>query len=86
MELKALGDPKGMRPSTRRTNLGSADPIGIRVLDDGREAWMVWLPHTQTHAHVVVWIPGDTDFKTVENVVRVNAAGVTEKLLQELES
>ena len=28
----------------------------------------------------------DTDLVTVENVARVNAAGVTEKLLQELES
>jgi hypothetical protein len=35
---------------------------------------------------LVVWVPDDTDFATVENVARFNAAGVTEKLLRELES
>src|SRR5689334_15190024 len=75
-----LGDPKGMRPSTDRPEIPQG-LIGVHPLADGRDAWCTWLPHSQTHVHVVVWVPGDTDFETVENIARVNAAGVTEKLM-----
>lgn len=84
--LKTLGDPQGMRPSTNRTDFGYADPIGKHLLADGRTAWVTWLHHTQTHVHVIVWIPGSSEFETVENIARFNAAGVTERLFKQMES
>ena len=86
MQLKALGDPQRMRPSTRRTDFGYADPIGEHRLADGRVARVTWLEINQTHVHVVVWVPGSPDFATVEHVARFNAAVESEKLLRELES
>ena len=79
-ELKSLSDPKGMRPSIRRMDFGYADPIGVCQLTDGREAWTCWMHHTQTHVHVVAWVPGHPEFATQANVVRVQAARVTESM------
>jgi hypothetical protein len=81
-----LGGPQRMRPSSGRGGFGFADPIGAHELADGREAWVCWLLDTQTHCHVVVWIPGDEPPRVVEHVARVNAAVESEKILQELES
>ena len=73
-----LGGPGGF---------GSDDPIGVYELADGREAWVTWLYDTGTHAHVVVWIPGDEPPRVVEHVVRANASVErAEKILRELES
>lgn len=83
--LKALGDPQKMRPSTNRTDFGFADPIGKHPLADGREAWVLWLHHTQTHVHIVVWIPGSSIFEVVKNVARFNAGTMTEKIFKQLE-
>jgi hypothetical protein len=90
-QSQPLGDPKGMRPSVRRTDFGYSDPIGVHPLDDGREALVTWLPATHTHVHVLVWVcdlaDGPTDDPmAVWNVARFNAAGVSEKLLKEMES
>ena len=82
-QLRTLGDPASMRPSIRRHDFGHADPIGEHQLADGRVAWVTWLHHTGQNCHVVVWVPGSTDFATVENVNRRNAGRVSEKLMRE---
>jgi hypothetical protein len=75
-----------MRPSTRRTDLGSLDPIGEYALADGRTVALVWLPINQTHSHVVAWIVGSADEpEIVPNVARFNAAVASERLLQAME-
>lgn len=84
--LRNLGDPQQIRPSIRRIDFGYGDPIGVHQLTDGREAWVIWTYHTQTHVHVIVWVPGHPEFETIENIARFNAAGRTEFILQQFES
>jgi hypothetical protein len=75
-----------MRPSTRRTDFGSLDPIGEYALANGRTVALVWLPINQTHSHVVAWIVGSAqEPKVVPNVARFNAGVTSERLLQALE-
>ena len=38
-QSETLGDPKGMRPSVRRTDFGSTDPIGVHSLADAARRW-----------------------------------------------
>lgn len=83
--LQNLADPVGIRPSLRRTDFGFANPIGIHPLSDGREAWVLWVYTSKTHVHVIVWVPGGSEFVTLENVARFNAAHQSELILQQFE-
>jgi hypothetical protein len=71
----------------RRTGLDHADPTGECVLADGRAARAIWVPISETHYHIIVWIPGSDDQpEVVPHVACVNAAVETEKLLHAMES
>lgn len=85
--MKVLGDPKGMRPADRRFALSPScyDTVGEYELDGGRVVWVTWLPTGSTHTHIVVWDEAAI-LSTRFNVVRVQAAPTTEKLLRELEA
>jgi hypothetical protein len=78
----------GMRPSTRRSGFTYDDPIGEYQLSNGRTIQVVWLAINQTHDNIVAWEIGanPAPMKTVDNVVRVQCAPATEKLLEEFES
>ena len=78
------GDPQGMRPAKRRLEFGSG-AIGEYVLANGKTVWLTWLATGQTHTHIVIW-DEDAILGTENNVVRVQAAPTTERMLVQLES
>lgn len=79
---EVLGDPQGTRPATGWT----AELVATRDLDDGRTARIAWLYASQTHVHVIVWVPESGLLAVRENIARFNAARVAEKILREMES
>lgn len=80
--VPVLDDPKGMRPSTGY----AAELTASRLLADGRTARVAWLYDTQTHVHVIVWVPGEGAVGVVEHVPRFHAGRESETLLKALES
>ena len=53
MQNKTLGDPKNMRPSTRRLGFSGDDPIGEYKLRNGRMVQVIWLTIDQTRCNIV---------------------------------
>ena len=82
MQSEPLGDPQGMRPAQQRFWNGY---IGEYALANGRTVWAVWVPCSQTDAHIVIW-DDKSILETVENINRLQAARETERLLEQLES
>lgn len=80
--VPVLADPKGMRPSRGYV----AELTGRHHLADGRTARVAWLYDTQTHVHVIVWVPGEGAVSVVEHVPRFHAGRESEALLKALES
>jgi hypothetical protein len=86
--MAELGDPKNMRPSDRRLDFSSDDPIGEYRLSNGRTIQVIWLTIDQTRCNVVAWEVGATPtatMKTVENVNRLQASAASDRLLDEFE-
>jgi hypothetical protein len=77
-----------MRPASRRPSFSGWNVIGEYDLSNGRTFRVIWLPTTQTNCNIVVWEIGDDPIpmRTIENVNRLQAAGLTEDLLALIES
>jgi hypothetical protein len=73
-----------MRPADRRFGFTGWNVIGEYDLRGGQTVRAIWLPTNQTDCHIVVY-DAET-LNTIENVNRLNAAGLTEELLVKLES
>jgi hypothetical protein len=72
-----------MRPADRRYGFTGWNVIGEYDLKSG-PVRTIWLPTNQTDCHIVVY--DRWTLNTIENVNRLNAAGLTEELLVKLES
>jgi hypothetical protein len=80
--VPVLGDPHGMRKADHWLDV--RPQIGEYHLSTGRTVWVTWLPTSQTHTHIVVYDAEQT--WVIENVVRVQAARETDRLLAQIEA
>ena len=88
--MTKIGDPKEMRPSTRRLGFPHEDPIGEYALSNGRTVRVLGVNVKGNYNNILIW-EVDSDNPAPMRVIERVAGGIasskeTERQLAELET